>query len=77
MEGSSGSVDSVVFVLRFCHSRLSAIGSHSFLVGDDGVVLDDLTLSVVLLEIVEANFNVEFTTSGDDVLSALVVFAYD
>lgn len=71
VEGATGSVDSVVFVLRLSHRGLTAFFSHSFLVGNDGVGSDDLALSVVLLQIVKADLNVELTATSNDLLSTL------
>lgn len=69
MEGLTGSVDSVVLVLRLGHAGLAGLGSHGFLVGDDWVSLDDFALSVVLFKIVKTDLDVEFTATGNDVFS--------
>jgi hypothetical protein len=44
---------------------------NSFFIRDDRFTLDDFTLSVVLFKILEADFDVKFTASGNDVLSTI------
>ena len=62
-------MNSVVFILRLSHGTLLAISSHGFLICDDWIRFKDLALGVIFLEIIEADFNVEFTASGNNVLS--------
>jgi hypothetical protein len=68
-EGESSAEDSVVLVGGLREADLAGLSTDSFLVGDDGVTLLELALSEVLLEILEANFDVEFTAASDDVLA--------
>lgn len=64
--------DSVVLVLRLSEAQLVRELSDSFLVSDDGVGLLELALGVLLLEIVEADFDMELTATGDNVLTRLL-----
>ena len=77
MKGLTVAVKSVVFVLGFSHASLAGVGSHGFLIGDDGVILDDVALSEILLKIVQTDFDVELTTTGNDVFSALIKLTKD
>ena len=77
MKGATGSVKTVVLVLGLGHAGFSRVSSHGFLVGNDGVSSDDLALGEIFFKIVEADFNVEFTASGNDVFTAFVVLAQD
>jgi len=68
-EGESSAEDSVVLVWGLREADLVGLSTDGFLVGYDGVTLLELALSEVLLEILEANFDVEFTVASDDVLA--------
>lgn len=69
--------DSVVLVLGLDEALLAGFGSDGLLIGDDWVALDDIALGVVLLQIVEADFDVELTAAGNDVLTGLLNGADD
>ena len=68
-EVESSAEDSVALVGRLKEADLAGFDSDGFLVGDDRVSLLELALVEVLLKILEANFDVEFTASGDYVLT--------
>lgn len=70
-------MDSVVLVLRFGHGCIRASFSHGFFVGDYRVGFDNLALSVILLQIVEADLNMELTAASDDVFSRFFELADD
>ena len=61
--------DSVVLVLRLGEAHLVGELSDSLLVSDDWVGLLELAFGVLLLEIVEADFDVELTATGNNVLT--------
>lgn len=67
---STLSVDSVVLVGRLGHTGLVGFSSDGFLVGDDGVGLDDGAVSVIFFEILQANFDVQFTATSNNVLTS-------
>ena len=67
----SGTVETVVLVWRFGQANLVGLGLDGFTVRDDWIGLLEWDASVVFLQILEANFQVEFSSSGDDVLSGL------
>jgi len=69
----SNTVKSVVLVGRLGETNLVGLGGDGFLVGNDGVGLLDFAVSVFLLEIVQADFDVEFTATSDNVLSVFFV----
>ena len=77
MERKTGSVNSVVLILRLGHARLAGFFSHSFFICDDGVISDNFALSIILFKIVEADLNVEFTTTSNNVFTALVILTED
>jgi len=68
---ASSTGKSIVFVLRFGHSWLRRFSSHTFLIGDNWIRFNDWDLSEIVFQIVKTDFNVEFTTSGNDVLTGL------
>mmetsp|Transcript_10291 Transcript_10291/g.15715 ORF Transcript_10291/g.15715 Transcript_10291/m.15715 type:complete len:802 (+) Transcript_10291:228-2633(+) len=70
-------VESVMLVGRLGQAHLGGLVSDSLLVRDDGVSLLDIALSVLLDEILKADFNVELTATGDDVLSGLGGLAHN
>jgi len=61
----------VVLVLRLGEGDHRGLGLDSLLVTDDGVRLLEGNTSVVLLEILEADLQVELTGTGNDVLSGV------
>ena len=64
--GFGGSVDSVVLVLRLGRAGFAGFSSNGFLVGNNGVILDGFTLSVIFLKIVETNLDLELTVISND-----------
>mmetsp|Transcript_1469 Transcript_1469/g.1762 ORF Transcript_1469/g.1762 Transcript_1469/m.1762 type:complete len:284 (+) Transcript_1469:187-1038(+) len=68
-ERGSGTEDSVMLVRGLGKTLLGRFLSDSFLVRDDGVTLLDWALGVLLLKILKADLNVEFTATGDNVLT--------
>jgi hypothetical protein len=77
MHGPSLSIHTVVLIRGFGHTNLGRDFSDGFLEGDDGVRFNDFTLGILLLKIVQTDFNVELTTSGNDVLTTLFSGADD
>jgi len=65
----SGDVKSVVLIGRLGQADLAGGGRDGFLVGDEWVGDLDFAVSVFLLEIVQANFDVELTATGNNVLA--------
>ena len=76
-ERGSDTEDSVVLVGGLGQALLAGLLGDSLLVLDDGVTLLDWALGVLLLEIFEADLDVELTTAGDDVLTRLLSGADD
>jgi len=68
LEGLGSHVQLIVLVGGLGQASLAGDLSDSFLVGDYGVGLDDFDVGVLLNEILQADFQMEFTTTGDDVL---------
>ena len=71
-ERRSGTEDSVMLVGRLGETDLGGLLSDSLLVGNDWVTLLDWALSVLLFEILEADFDVELTATGNNVLTRLL-----
>jgi hypothetical protein len=69
LKRSSLSVDSVVLVGRLGHADLVGFSGNGFLVSNDGVGLDDGAVSVIFFEILQANFDMELSATGDNVLT--------
>ena len=69
-EGLSLHEDSVVLVLGLGQAELVGELGDGLLVGDDGVRSLELALGVLILEIVEADLDMELTASGDNVLTS-------
>jgi hypothetical protein len=65
-------VDTVVLVGRLGQSGHAGGTLNGLTVGDDGVRDTERNTSVVLLEILQANFQMELTSTGNNVLTALV-----
>jgi len=68
-ERLTNSKDSVMLVRRLGEALLAGFLSDSFLVGDDGVTLLDGAFSEFFLKILKADFDMELTTSGNNVLT--------
>jgi len=66
---NSLSVYSVVLVGGLSHTHLVRFSGNSFLEGNDGVRLDDGALSKIVFKILKTDFNVEFTTTSNDILT--------
>ena len=69
--------ETVVLVGRLGQTHLVGLLSDSLSVGDDGVGFLDWDLSVILLKILETDFQVELASSSDDVLAGLLNDALD
>lgn len=70
-EGLSDHVDTVVLVGRLGESLDAGLGGDSLTVGDDGVGDTERDTSVVLLEILQANLQMELTSTSNNVLTGL------
>jgi len=68
-ERLTNSKDSVMLVRRLGEALLAGFLSDSFLVRDDGVTLLDGAFSEFFLKILKADFDMELTTSGNNVLT--------
>jgi len=69
-EGSTGAEETVVLVGRLGQALLGGVLGDGFTEGDDGFGdLEGSTVHEVILEILEANFKMEFSGTGDDVLT--------
>ncbi|GKT45569.1 uncharacterized protein ColSpa_05750 [Colletotrichum spaethianum] len=71
VDGLSDHVDTVVLVGRLGQSSHAGLANNGLTVLDDGVGDDEGNTSVVVLEVVEANLQVELTGTGDNVLTRL------
>lgn len=67
LKGLSNEVELVMLVGGFGETGLGASGSDGFLVRNDGVGLDDFDVGVFFNEIFQADFQVEFSATGDNV----------
>jgi hypothetical protein len=70
-------VETVVLVGRLGQSSHAGSGRNSLTVGDDGVGDAEGNTSVVLLKILQANLEVELTSTSNDVLTGLVDHGQD
>lgn len=77
VQGLGGHVDTVVLVGRLGQGSDARLGANSLTVLDDGVGDDQRNTSVVVLEVVEANLQVELTSTSHDVLTGLVGHGQD
>jgi len=68
-KGNTLSVDSVVLVGGFSHTGLVGFLGDGFSVGNDGFGFNDGALSEVIFQILQTDFDVQFSASGNDVLS--------
>lgn len=72
LNGLSNHVETVVLVGGLGESSHAGLGSDGLTVLDDGVGDDERDTSVVLLEILQANLEMELTSTSNDVLTGLV-----
>lgn len=77
VKGLGSEVQTVVLVGRLGQSSHAGSASDGLTVGDDGVGDTKGNTSVVLLEILQANFQVKLTSTGNDVLTGLVDHGQD
>ena len=70
-------MESVVLVWRFRHDNFGRGFRNGLLVGDDWVSLLEWALSIIFLQVLEADFDVKFSTSGNNVLTGLFSVAKD
>ena len=75
--GNGPHEETVVLVGRLGQAHLVGLLGNSLSVRDDGVGLLDGDLSVILLKILETDFQVELASSSDDVLAGLLNDALD
>ena len=71
VHGLGNHVETVVLVGRLGQGSHARLGSDRLTVGDDGVRDDEGNTGVVLLEILQANLEMQLTGTGDDVLTGL------
>ncbi len=71
VERCGGDVESVVLVGRLGHADLTGGGVDCLLVGHDWFGLDDFDVAELLLQIVDADLDVQLAAAGDDVLAGL------
>mmetsp|Transcript_42646 Transcript_42646/g.56307 ORF Transcript_42646/g.56307 Transcript_42646/m.56307 type:complete len:802 (-) Transcript_42646:104-2509(-) len=76
-ERAGNAEDSVMLVGGLGEAGLAGLLNDGLLVLDDGVTLLDGALGVLLLEILEADLDVELTAASDDVLTGLLSGADD
>lgn len=76
-EGLSSDVETVVLVGRLGQGGHAGLTADGFTVGDDGVGDTERDTGVVLLEILQANFKVQLTGTGNNVLTRLVDHSQD
>lgn len=69
--GGGGQVQTVVLVGRLGQGSHAGLGGDGLTVGDDRVGDTERDTGVVLLEILQANLQVQLTGTGDDVLTGL------
>jgi len=69
LKGLAFHVKSVVLVRRLSHHDLVTLFSYSLTIGYDRVGLNQFDVGVFVLEIVQTDFNVQFTTTGDNVFT--------
>lgn len=77
VKGLGSEVETVVLVGRLGQSSHAGSATDSLTVGNDRVGDAEGNTSVVFLEILQANFEVEFTSTGDNVLTGLVDHGQD
>jgi hypothetical protein len=76
-EGLSSDVETVVLVGRLGQGGHAGLSADSLTVGDDRVRDTERDTGVVLLEILQANFKVQLTGTGNNVLTRLVDHSQD
>jgi hypothetical protein len=72
LEGFSLGIDSVMFVGGFGHTDLVRFFSNGFSVRDDGVRFNDGALSIIFFKILETDFDMEFSASGNNVFTVII-----
>jgi len=77
IHGLSSEVQTVVLVGRLGQGSHARLGSDGLTVGDDGVGNAERNTSVVLLEILKTDLQVELTSTGNDVLTGLADHGQD
>jgi hypothetical protein len=77
LDGLSGHVQTVVLVGRLGQSSHAGLASNGLTVSNDGVGDTEGNTSVVLLEILKTNLEVELTGTGNNVLARLVDHGQD
>jgi hypothetical protein len=77
LNGLSGHVQTVVLVGRLGQSSHAGLASNGLTVSNDGVGDTEGNTSVVLLEILKTNLEVELTGTGNNVLARLVDHGQD
>lgn len=70
-EGSGGEIQTVVLVRRLGEGGHARLGSDSLTVGNDRVGNAERNTGVVILKVLQANLQVQFTSTSDDVLTGL------
>jgi len=68
-KGGSTAKDSVMLIGGLGEARLTGLSGDSFLVGNNGVTLLELTLGELFLEILKADLDVKLTATSDNVLT--------
>ena len=71
IEGLGGEVETVMLVGGLGETGLGGQLGDSLTVGDDGIGLDEGHAGEILLKILEADFDMQLTATGDDVLTGL------
>ena len=61
-----------MFVGGFGHTFSVTFFGNSFFVGDNGFGFDDRAVGEIFFQIFEANFDVQFSASGDNVLTVFL-----
>lgn len=69
-EGFGLAIESVMFVGGFGETDLVGFFSDGFFIGDDGVGFDDFNVGEFGFQIMETDFDVEFSATSDDVFSS-------
>jgi hypothetical protein len=60
-----------MFVGGLGHADLGGSGLDGLLVGDNGLRLDDLNVAEFLLQVVDANLDVQLTATGDNMFTSV------
>lgn len=73
----SSDVETVVLVLRLGQGNHAGLGADGLTIGNDGVRDTERNTSVIFLKILQANFQMKFTSTGNNVLTRLVNHGQD